>query len=306
MSTDDYPSDWNARRKKVYQRDGHKCQNCGTFGGPKGNAELHAHHVVPKSKGGTHETTNLITICKECHDAIHGNKNAPTKDSSRDSSPGHIRDIRGFLETRDQYVDARDLMSGILTIPKENLQDCSDYEIMKKRNGYIGNIKDTREILTKCRFKLRNMDMDYEKMANNTNLENPSELRTIIGRLSDLMIEDIEILLQGTNISEEYIEVISSAECQNCGNRADHEDSFCGECGEEIPDIWACKECGKSIESSRQNFCKSCGSDVTTFSEIQKTKLNSLRNKSDKIADQADNLVEDIDSAFVDFTELAS
>ena len=73
-----YPSDWDHRRSKVYKRDNYACQNCGRTGGPHGNAELHAHHIVPKSKGGTHKTSNLKTLCKGCHNAIHGNKSAPT------------------------------------------------------------------------------------------------------------------------------------------------------------------------------------------------------------------------------------
>lgn len=69
--SDGYPSDWNSRRKKVYKRDNYTCQNCGRQGGPHGNAELHAHHKVPKSKGGSHDLNNLKTLCTYCHDAVH-------------------------------------------------------------------------------------------------------------------------------------------------------------------------------------------------------------------------------------------
>lgn len=73
-----YPEDWNGRRRRVYRRDGYTCQNCGAKGGPRGGVELHAHHVVPKSSGGTHRERNLITVCKACHKAIHGRGRAPT------------------------------------------------------------------------------------------------------------------------------------------------------------------------------------------------------------------------------------
>lgn len=82
----EYPSDWDKRRKIVYKRDNYTCQNCGRKGGPMGQAELHAHHVVPKSKGGTHRVENLQTVCKECHDAIHGRRLAPTARISPSSS----------------------------------------------------------------------------------------------------------------------------------------------------------------------------------------------------------------------------
>ena len=65
-----YPSDWSSRSNQVYRRDNHTCQNCGE-GGDHSNIELHAHHVVPISKGGSHKESNLKTLCKTCHNAIH-------------------------------------------------------------------------------------------------------------------------------------------------------------------------------------------------------------------------------------------
>lgn len=79
---EEYPSDWNSRRKEVYQRDNYICQNCGAKGGSHGTAELHSHHIVPKSNGGSHNLSNLQTLCSECHKAVHGDSNAPTESSS--------------------------------------------------------------------------------------------------------------------------------------------------------------------------------------------------------------------------------
>lgn len=86
-----YPDDWKSLRLKVFKRDGYRCQNCNATGGPSGSAELHAHHIVPKSKGGTNQATNLKTLCSDCHNAIHHrNKIAPTAQG---------------LETEDRYAD---------------------------------------------------------------------------------------------------------------------------------------------------------------------------------------------------------
>jgi hypothetical protein len=91
----EYPSDWDTRRKKVYRRDDYTCQNCGAQGGPKGDAELHAHHIVPKSKGGTHQLSNLKSMCSRCHNAIHGNSMAPSaKGEVGDSEQGFLDQIR--------------------------------------------------------------------------------------------------------------------------------------------------------------------------------------------------------------------
>lgn len=66
-----YPSDWDTRRQKTYNRDNYTCQNCGRKGGIRGDAELHAHHIVPVSSGGSHQLSNLKTLCAECHSKVH-------------------------------------------------------------------------------------------------------------------------------------------------------------------------------------------------------------------------------------------
>lgn len=77
--TDTYPPDWRQRAATVYERDGYTCQNCGAQGGPLGDAELHAHHIVDVSSGGSHAPSNLVTLCQECHIATHNpGINAPT------------------------------------------------------------------------------------------------------------------------------------------------------------------------------------------------------------------------------------
>lgn len=88
--SDPYPPDWDTRRRQVYQNDDYECQNCGVMGGEgvqSDDIELHAHHIVPISKGGTHDMSNLKTLCVSCHDAVH-NKNsyAPTADRPSQSN----------------------------------------------------------------------------------------------------------------------------------------------------------------------------------------------------------------------------
>jgi hypothetical protein len=71
----------------VYERDNYTCQNCGRPGGEKRDVELHAHHIVPKSSGGTHSKSNLKTLCKDCHSAVHGDSLAPSAaDANKENS----------------------------------------------------------------------------------------------------------------------------------------------------------------------------------------------------------------------------
>jgi len=57
-----FDEEWLNIRTQVLKRDGYRCVNCGQTG-----TELHVHHIIPKSKGGTDELDNLVTLCVKCH-----------------------------------------------------------------------------------------------------------------------------------------------------------------------------------------------------------------------------------------------
>lgn len=71
------PYNWDAIRKEIYQRDNYSCKNCGVGGGPNGDIELHVHHIIPKSKHGTHQRGNLTTLCFACHSKVHDRDLSP-------------------------------------------------------------------------------------------------------------------------------------------------------------------------------------------------------------------------------------
>lgn len=52
----------------VLDRDNWSCRHCGTDRG------LHVHHIVYRSQGGTHDQSNLITLCHEHHALVHSDK----------------------------------------------------------------------------------------------------------------------------------------------------------------------------------------------------------------------------------------
>ncbi|WP_425461893.1 HNH endonuclease [Natronosalvus hydrolyticus] len=56
------PTDWRSRRKRVFERDNLRCWNCGRYHGMSGMT-LHAHHIRPRERGGTHKVRNLVTVC---------------------------------------------------------------------------------------------------------------------------------------------------------------------------------------------------------------------------------------------------
>ena len=71
------PNDWPQRRREVLRRDDYMCRNCERHEDMRG-VSLEVHHIVPRSRGGSHEKYNLITLCRHCHNRTHnGNVKAP-------------------------------------------------------------------------------------------------------------------------------------------------------------------------------------------------------------------------------------
>lgn len=125
-----YPSDWNQRRSKVLRRDKWTCQSCGRTGGPRGTAELHAHHILPKSKGGGHSLDNLTTLCDRCHAEYHDDPrllSGAETDTNGNAFSGHLK---------------VGLLTGWWTLGAGNLI----YEVMRRnRTSSESNIKKKRE-----------------------------------------------------------------------------------------------------------------------------------------------------------------
>ena len=50
-----------AVKDKIFRRDNNRCLECGS------KENLTIDHVIPKSKGGTDRSNNLITLCERCN-----------------------------------------------------------------------------------------------------------------------------------------------------------------------------------------------------------------------------------------------
>ena len=59
------PLDWVERKLRVKLRDGFKCVRCG------GQETLHIHH---KRGLTSHRPKDLVTLCQQCHQAVHGQR----------------------------------------------------------------------------------------------------------------------------------------------------------------------------------------------------------------------------------------
>ncbi|MEW6050779.1 MAG: HNH endonuclease signature motif containing protein [Candidatus Zixiibacteriota bacterium] len=63
----DYPPDWEERRRRVFQRAGNRCEECGRSA-ERSSVPFHVHHDKPRSqKEGNHRIENLRLLCEVCH-----------------------------------------------------------------------------------------------------------------------------------------------------------------------------------------------------------------------------------------------
>lgn len=88
-------------RFEVLKRDEFRCAYCGTAAEA---ADLHVDHIVPTSRGGTDEITNLITACSSCN---LGKSNKLLDESSAPTvSTSVVVDLEDRLTRSVRYAEA--------------------------------------------------------------------------------------------------------------------------------------------------------------------------------------------------------
>lgn len=65
---EEYGTEWRKIRKAVKERDGFRCQLCGS------TKFLNTHHIEPFRKTRSHDMDKLITLCASCHNKVHSGK----------------------------------------------------------------------------------------------------------------------------------------------------------------------------------------------------------------------------------------
>ncbi|MBX0296678.1 HNH endonuclease [Haloarcula nitratireducens] len=69
-----YGPKWDRIASDVRKRDDWTCQRCGIKSGPHADDDgrvLDVHHIVWKSRGGSDNKQNLVTLCRPCHGVQH-------------------------------------------------------------------------------------------------------------------------------------------------------------------------------------------------------------------------------------------
>lgn len=97
--SDGYPSDWPERRREILRRDAYRCQYCGIRSTRADDIALDVDHIIPKSRGGSHELSNLRALCPECHAERHP-QNEKLRTRSNKWSGGFLHDVWQLFYTR--------------------------------------------------------------------------------------------------------------------------------------------------------------------------------------------------------------
>ena len=104
-------------REHALVRDNYTCQCCG-----KKNCRVEAHHIVFRSKNGSNDLENYITLCEDCHKAVHlGGIELKLKGKRRSTLryATQMSIIRGMLLKK--YPDAIETFGFVTKSNRENL-----------------------------------------------------------------------------------------------------------------------------------------------------------------------------------------
>lgn len=132
-SPSEYPDNWDKLRNRTLERDQHECQRCGRSGVPDGTAQLHVHHIEQKAQGGRDRVSNLITLCRDCHESIHGHNIPATPTSDPNVSRYNHQPDRKNNDTEGRnHAERRD------TIQSENAySESTPLNSHKHESAYI-------------------------------------------------------------------------------------------------------------------------------------------------------------------------
>ena len=88
--------------RQVIDRDWHRCRVCGWGGG----GGLNIHHILFRSQGGKDELSNLILLCRPCHDKAHGigKHNSATWPPGLDNVRLQPWELRGMIEAGEHSL----------------------------------------------------------------------------------------------------------------------------------------------------------------------------------------------------------
>ena len=81
-------------KEYVRCRDGYKCRKC------RSKTHLEVHHIIQRKDGGTNHRDNLVTLCHDCHAALHRGEFTLQKPKGGYKDPAFMNQMRNKLVER--------------------------------------------------------------------------------------------------------------------------------------------------------------------------------------------------------------
>lgn len=114
----------------VLTRDGYECQHCK---GKSKDQRLEVHHLIYRSQNGSDEESNLLTLCKTCHDGLHAGIVTLKKSGKKKGNLAHatqmnsirvqlLQRVKGTEETWGFITKEHRLLAGL---PKTHANDAT-------------------------------------------------------------------------------------------------------------------------------------------------------------------------------------
>lgn len=134
----------------VLDRDNHTCQHCK---GKSKDSKLEVHHIVFRRNGGSDEASNLITLCKICHDSLHCG-NITLKGGKSKGQLNHATQMNGIRVQLLRLLPCAEETFGFVTkehrqllnLPKEHYMDA----VTIASQGNEVNFKTNVVLFKKC------------------------------------------------------------------------------------------------------------------------------------------------------------
>ena len=106
---------WQERRFNTFKRDGFQCVCCGAA------KNLEAHHITYKNLGAELQS-DLVTLCRKCHEDIHSGDLEPTKEMKRKGYERH-----GSRKPQDLTFDEAKLLRYATLCREREIEIEDDY-----------------------------------------------------------------------------------------------------------------------------------------------------------------------------------
>jgi len=100
----------------VLARDGYECRQCG---GKRNDKRLEVHHIIYAGAGGSDDESNLLTLCKTCHDGVHAGAIRLSSSGKRRGQLSHATQMNSI---RQQLLNELDCEETFGYITKEHRQ----------------------------------------------------------------------------------------------------------------------------------------------------------------------------------------